>query len=574
VSRTKLLAPLVVAAATLFAIAVQPLTEPWWIQADPDGAYVGSALNLLQHNPTVYLDHPGIPNQEALALVFGGQFVVERIAGRTPGADAFVAHQLLHLDGARALYRGFAIAVFVLASLAVYTAVARWFRHRGWGVLAGVAFASTPALAPIAFMTKPDPAVSALALIAAVLTAAAFERRSAGLYLAAAAVLGFALTVKIVAVGLVAAVALALLWRPPEAGWSTTLRQDAGSRIRRRRGPLLAAVATWLALCVAFNVGRHGDLPRSSHLDLVAAGALLAAAFAACSLLAARRGSRLAQRAFHPFYLAAVAALLVGVVLPATLILDQLPQVLLSIWQTSRGSGLNSSVEPFQYFTFGSLVHYPLLGDVVAVGLAVAAAAVGLRRGVHWPVPLALGAVVLAVEAAARLRFDLYYAPAFAVSLPGALWLLRTTGARIGATLGAAAVTVLFVAALLHPRWSPRSEEEVNAAAHRLAARLGPGAIAVPAASLLPIDEVRYDELLVQYTHEAPAVDYRFVQADSPRILSRGIELAYYTGPVAEIDAAARRGSIHLAGRTYAARKLPLTWRSVSTYGVLKLGSG
>jgi hypothetical protein len=574
VSRTKLLAPLVVAAATLLAIAVQPLTEPWWIQADPDGAYVGSALNLLQHNPTVYLDHPGIPNQEALALVFGGQFVIERIAGRTPGVDAFVAHQLLHLDGARALYRGFAIAVFVLASLAVYAAVARWFRHRGWGVLAGVAFASTPALAPIAFMTKPDPAVSALALIVAVLTAAAFERRSAGLYLAAAAALGLALTVKIVAVGLVAALALALLWRPPDSGWSSALRNDAGDRIRCRRRFVVAVVAAWLALCVAFNLGRHGGLPHASNLGLVGAGVLLVAVFAACAFVAARRGNPLARRVFHPFYLAAVAALLVGMVLPATLILDQLPQVLLSIWQTSRGSGLNSSVEPFQYFTFGSLAHYPLLADVVAVALAVAAAATGFRRGVYWPTPLALGAVVLVVEAAARLRFDLYYAPAFAVSLPGALWLLRTSGMRIGAAVGTVAVAVLFVAALLHPRWSPGAEEQVNAAAHRLAARLGPGAIAVPAASLLPIEEVRYDTLVVQYTHEAPAVDYRFVQADSPRILERGIELAYYTGPLAEIDAAARRGSIHLAGRTYAARKLPLTWHAVSTYGVLKLGSG
>jgi hypothetical protein len=567
----RLLPPAVVAGVALVLVLLQPFASPWWITADPDGAYVGSALNVLEGHPTVYLDHPGVPNQEALAVVFGAQYVVQRIAGHTSGVRAFVAHQLLHLDGARPVYRGFTIALFVAASLAAYAAGARWFRDRRWGVLTGIAFACTPALAPIGFMTKPDTAGAALALVVAVLIAAAFERRSASLYLAAGALLGFALTVKLVAVGLVPALVVSLLWRPPARGWVGPTARAAVTAVRRRRTLVASLAVAWVALAAGFGIGRTGTAPGSSHLRLLIGVLALVGVYAACAAAAARRGPRIARRLFDPFYLATAASLLAGIVLAAPLLLAQLPQVLLSIFETSTGSGLNASIEPFQYFALSSLGTYPLVVDALAVGLAVLAAAAGARVGVFWPAPLALAAVALFVEAAARLSIGYYYAPAFAVSIPGVLWLVRNVGRRYGLALGSSTVAALLVLAVIHRAPSPQSDVDLSGNAWRLAAQLPPGVIAVPAATYLPIDDVQYDELVVQYTYAAPDVQYRFVQAESPRIAENGLRLSYYTAPVAEIAAAARAGWLELSGRRYRVRRLPFTWRARGTYGVLQL---
>ena len=60
---------IVVAAASL-VVAAQPVTSPWWIYADADGTYSASALNIMAGGHSRYFDHPGLPEQEALAATF------------------------------------------------------------------------------------------------------------------------------------------------------------------------------------------------------------------------------------------------------------------------------------------------------------------------------------------------------------------------------------------------------------------------------------------------------------------------------------------------------------------------
>ena len=63
----------VLAAAAVVAVAVlilvaQPLRSPWWTYADADASYTASALNLLLGEDVTFVDHPGLPLTEALAI--------------------------------------------------------------------------------------------------------------------------------------------------------------------------------------------------------------------------------------------------------------------------------------------------------------------------------------------------------------------------------------------------------------------------------------------------------------------------------------------------------------------------
>src|SRR5437763_13525025 len=97
-------ATLAVAATVVFA---QPLASPWWIYGDADATYTASGLQIAAGRHTRYLDHPGLPIQEALAIAFDAEWVVARVADGT-SHGAFVREQLLHLDRTRATFRAMA----------------------------------------------------------------------------------------------------------------------------------------------------------------------------------------------------------------------------------------------------------------------------------------------------------------------------------------------------------------------------------------------------------------------------------------------------------------------------------
>src|SRR5439155_878987 len=114
--------------------------------------------------------------------------------------------------------------------------------------------------------------------------------------------------------------------------------------------------------------------------------------------------------------------------------------------------------------TFRSLFEFPIRSATLVLALAVAGAIVGARRRILWPTLLALGALLLAVLAAARLSYPNYYAPAFAVAIPPALWFLKARrtsvplAAEISSVSAGASVDLGGVSYVLRPlsiHWGP-----------------------------------------------------------------------------------------------------------------------
>ena len=158
---------LAVAAAALY-LALPDSRSPWWIYADPDGAYIGSGLNILIGNHTSYLDHPGLPTQDALALGYSAWHVVDRERGDAADATPFVDRRMLDLDDSRWLYRGWAIVTYTLGAVLVAILMGRLFRHWTWGVAGGFLFLAAPGIAEIAHRLRPDAMLAALSVAIAI----------------------------------------------------------------------------------------------------------------------------------------------------------------------------------------------------------------------------------------------------------------------------------------------------------------------------------------------------------------------------------------------------------------------
>jgi hypothetical protein len=173
-------------AAALLVVAVQPIRAPWWQWADPDGAYVGNSLNILDGNHAYYLDHPGLPAQDALALGFGAEYLAGKTTGSFDSRQAYVNDRMLDLDQTRALYRAWAIALFLGATLIAYVVVALLLGHWTWGLAGSLLIVSAPGLGPSSFLLRPDSALAGLCLGVGFLTVTAFDKRSALRYTAAA----------------------------------------------------------------------------------------------------------------------------------------------------------------------------------------------------------------------------------------------------------------------------------------------------------------------------------------------------------------------------------------------------
>ena len=109
---------------------------------------------------------------------------------------------------------------------------ARLFGHWTWGLASGLLWAAAPGLMAMSIQLRPDVALAVLTLVFGFTVARAVERRSPEWYAAAAATIGFAAMVKLHALALLPALAVAALWRPADA-------RDAPARfhdwLRRRR---------------------------------------------------------------------------------------------------------------------------------------------------------------------------------------------------------------------------------------------------------------------------------------------------------------------------------------------------
>ena len=559
-------------AAAALCLALPDSGSPWWIYADPDGAYVGSGLNILIGNHTSYLDHPGLPTQDALALGFGAWYLVDKVRGDDQGRTAFVDRRMLDPNGSRWLYRGWAILTYTLGAVLVSILMGRLFRDWTWGVAGGVLFLAAPGVAEIAHRLRPDAMLAALCVAIAYLVVTGLEERSAARYLGAAAVFGFTMTVKIAAVWAALPIAVAVLWRPPAPGWhrrvASTLRQP-------RPWAWVAAGAflvTWVVLCVVFNRERLPVLTNDDQRAVVFDGAVLLAGLAVATLAAQRFRIPWAERLFSPLTLALVLAFALGVLLPASLILDDGIQAVVAAAESMSGGRVNEHVDVFADFRLEAFFRFPLLAATIVFLLSGAAVVVGWRRGIRWPLVLATAVVPLVIVAAARFSYDYYYAPAYAFALPGALWLLSRGAPRVG--LRQAAVVALVALPLLGDLGTEETGQvPTGVAAAALADELlRPGEV-ILAPLDIPIEDTRWITFMDGFSDHAPAYPARFVPDGSwSQAVEAGLTPAYLVGKAGELPPVGATAETTVAGQgPFVVRRLPLDWGPGDAYGVVRI---
>jgi Dolichyl-phosphate-mannose-protein mannosyltransferase len=563
-------AVLAVAAAALM-VWLQPARASWWTFADPDGAYVGSSLNILLGNHTNYLDHPGLPTQDALALAFGTEYIARRVTGDEQGRQAFAESKMLDLDDARWLYRGWAVALFLGASLLVFVVVARLLGHWTWGVGASVVFVAAPGLGAVSFLLRPDAAMSALCLASGYFLVTGFMERSTIRYAASSALLGLAMTMKLSAVGMAVPLVVAAAWRPPEREPFRTTFTPIAAWARRNVLWLVPVAFAWLVVCWIFNRERLPIVQTDDQRDILVTGATIVVGYTAFAYLSERFRIPWADRIFRLAYAWVLVAFVAGLFLPASLVLDDGVQMLVAMKDSLTGGRVNEGIEPFENFTLDSLRAWPLNAMVVVVALGLAGGVLGVLRREYWPFLLALGSVVLALMAAARYSYDYYYAPAFTVAIPGALWLFRRSG-RAAAPVYVLAATVAFYGYALTEvqTWQPPQDEAVDASAQQLADELlGPGEVILVGHYYTPIEDVRFGSLVDGFVDHVPEYPYRFLS--SLGIAGERQLTPKYVVGGAELPEAGQTAAIQLDGQPFTVEGLARTWGAANELRVARI---
>lgn len=535
----------------------QPVGSPWWRYADADATYTATALNLTYRESRVnYLDHPGLPLHELLATSFLVERLARRVAGdETLSRDAFFADRMLHLDSTRPLFRGWAIVFYLAGAVLSFLLAARLLGHWTWGLAAGLLWTGAPGLVAMSIQYRADVPLSVATVAVGYTIALAARARSAALYLVAAALLGFAVTIKLHAAGLIVPLGLAVLWRPPAAGWWEQLRHDGAALVRRRPFLLGAALFAWLALVVTFNRPRLPFTPTAEQLTLVGVGTAVILA-----LLAVNR-----------FYATLAAAIAAGIAVPAVIVLQDGLQMLVVVARGLTGGGINEEVEPFSA-SLERFRHWPFEDATFVFLLAAAAAVVGLRRREPLPALLFSGAVVLAIMAQARLSATHYFAPAFVLSVPAALWLFSSRRGAPASVLVWPIVAVIALHSYEHRRdvgndaslFAAREAPALRAVAERLQ----PGEVGVVPGSW-PHPDSRHFESVYLYSEHTPDYRYRFLP-DTPRALAfaaeHGLRPRYFVGPLATTITGTM--PLRLETGTYTARPLPGVPGAVELVGV------
>jgi Dolichyl-phosphate-mannose-protein mannosyltransferase len=502
---------------TLAAVVVdaQPIRSPWWTYADADASYTASALTLVLGEQVRFLDHPGLPLTEAAALVFGVDALLEGSVSNSERL-AYVDTRLLDLDRTRSVFRGIAIALYLLGALLSFLLVARLFGHWTWGFAAGILWVAAPGLIAMSIQLRPDVLLAIVTLVFAYFVARAVETRSATTYAWAAAAAGFGSMTKLHAVGLLVPLAVALVWRRPVRPPTLDLR------VAGLIGALLAVPA------LLFNLAR---LPFDFTTTQTQALALLLAAAAAC-VAAIVFVPRLAP------YALVGAGLLGGLSVPIVLDVPDGLQALVQAAKTATGQGVQEGVESFST-PFSDIDNIVGARVMVVFLLAAVAGVVGLVRRRPVPVIWATGAFVLAVLAFLRPPAIHYFAPAFVLSVLCLLWLARSD--RPGP------VPLLLWPVVLLLAWPAYDNREVPAVeAERFAAvvepakrfletRIGPGEVAlVP--SYWPFADSRFYELAKIYVPHTTPYEYHYLPTTSDGrayAAQHGLRPRWFVGPQA-----------------------------------------
>jgi hypothetical protein len=544
------LAPLaVVLAAATVVVALQPVTSPWWIYADADGTYSASALNIMAGGHSKYFDHPGLPEQEALATTFG---IISLFHGGP--TRSWANDEMLHLDRARPVFRGWAIFFFVGGAALAYLLVRRLLGHWTWGIAGGLMWLAMPGIQDT-LQIRPDVLLSALMLLIGYVTVRAWERRSAALYAVAAGIAGFALMTKLHAVAILPAIVLATALAHPAPGWWPRLVQDTLSFISRRRVALGAAFAVWLALFIFLNRGRFTITVHNVHLSLLAAVLGLVVAYGVMTWVVGGKGP--AARVFDSLYLVLAGAFVLGMIVPLSLVLSDSPRVLVGTFETLIGRNVNAGVTPFQ-LSASDFGRYPLLEVLIVLVVAGVATVVGIWRRTAWPAIWFTAAAIATLFAAARLGERRYFAPGFVLAIPAALWLFRRRSSPAASPLVWILVAVIIVPTFLHvngPANAATAQERQSNENTVLADRfLKPNEVALVWTYTYPTPDTRWWGLVENFLRDTPPYPYRFLP-DDPRALqtaaNQGLHVRYYIAPISE--AITKRTTLKLAAGTYTA---------------------
>ena len=525
-------------AAALLIVVAQPVRSPWWTYADADATYVGAGLNLLYGQPVRYLDHPGLPLEQLVAGVFGVGEAVDRVGGGAASTKDYVDGLMLDLDRTREVYRGLAVLFYLAGAALSFLLFSRFFANWGWGLAGGLAWVAAPGLGSMSIQYRPDVLLSVLCIVFAFLVGRAVQTRSAWLFVASGAELGFTMMVKLHAAGLLPALVLAAIWRHPPPGWWGVLRSDARSWLRRQRAWLIPLTIVLAVLALVLNVRRLPWNPTAEQLTAVLVPAFIVGDFLGLAWLVRRFGApRWLRVVLDPWYGVLGAAVFAGLAIPIVLSIPDGMQAMISIEKGLSGEGINETIPLFSA-PLDRLLDPPLRQALLVFLLAGAAALVGLVQREPLPVVWFLGAAILGVMAEARLAAIHYFAPAYVVSLWGAFWLLRR--ARLGTAPIIATVLVAYVVwpAVRDRHALPYDPGLAGVAApplRALEAKLRPTELGLTP-SYWPDPDTRYFDVVEPYMSYTPEYPYRFV-SDSGRAPEfaeeRGLRLRYYTGPLA-----------------------------------------
>ncbi len=521
-------------AAAAALVAQQPLTSSWARYADADAAYAGSGISIAAGERTKYLDHPGLPLQQLFAVTFDADYLTHKVTGDSRSLRAYAGDTMLHLDRMRALFRGWAVLFYLAGAVAAFFVTARLLGSALLATAAGLAWLAAPGLGPMSIQYRPDVLLAALCLLVAYLIASGGERSSAARLGLAALLLGFTLTVKIHAAGLVFPLALAAVVRHPAAGWWPPLRDRAVAVASRRRLWLAAAAVVWLGLIAALNVAAWPFGPAPAQRVLVAeiVAALGLYWLGAAAALRVRR-ARWARRLLDPFYGFLATALAAGIALPLTLSISDAGLVLQAMKNSLEGNGVNKDVPLFHWARL-NIEAVPRERLLLLAAFAVATVVLAARRRRFWPVALLLGAGMLTLMAIGREAPSHYYAPGFVVALPVALWLFAET-TRWLRLVPAAGAAALAVGALWTPATFQERGTECASSAEKVARLLQPGEVAL-AAPHLQIPDFLYQSIVKVYVNFVPELPIRFLSLTSDGIATaarRGLHPRYVVGPIA-----------------------------------------
>lgn len=502
-----------VVALAVLIVASQPVRSPWWTYADADATYAGSALNLMLGQPVSYVDHPGLPLTEATAVLFGVDALIEQKSLSDRARLEYVDGQLLNLDRARGVFRGIAIAIYLLGAVLAFVLSRRLLGHWTWGFAGGLLWIAAPGLAAMSIQLRPDMPLALLTLVFAYLIGRAVENRSASLYGLAALTVGFTVMVKLHGLALLVPLAVATLWRPPHREETARIWLDVAALIRRRRIYIVAGASVWLALAILLNWNKFPFTPTGSQLAVIAILGAVTGGYALAELLAGRLDSAGATGLFERLPAFLVLAFVSGLLLPVTLDLEDGLRALVSMTNNLRGEGVQSGVEPFStpLSALDDLVGGPA---IVFFLIAALAGVVGLVRGDPKPVVWAVGALAAGAFAYARPPNVHYFAPAFVLCIPAVLWLLQR-GLRTPASLLVWPIVLYIVWPAYEHRLAPRAEADrfehlVAPAKAYVEPRLKTGEVSlVP--SNWPFADSRYFELVQINVEYSPSYPYRYL---------------------------------------------------------------